>query len=457
MKLFWFWACFWAWALVAPSLAGAQEIATKPPFNVQLGGYFNDAFGAVTGTDRYNPTARSDAFRYDSSLFIDAHATADNGLLYGISLRQPLESDSAALEQLQQRAFVYFQADWGRLELGKTAGPAFRSFSFPADYGPPFLDAEGPASYPLGWHFLPGADGRNPPTGLGNALSVPLASHGVTPFDFQTADKLYYATPEIAGLQISVAYIPDGGTRDVLGAGNRTYGSAGNVAIADGASIGIGETGGCRGAAAGAASSVGLSATNGICATTMLAQDGYSGAVETAVQYRTDIGTADVKATIGFTHASAKSQSANALVPDDQAGGKFHDLNSVAGDLTVSYAGFTGTLGISDDGWSGELEAGPYHSASYGFGVGLEYSIAGWTLGGFWRYAEQAGSTYLPGADRLEDGEIGLGYKLIPGVKLWGDVYHLDYRDDGALLGDGAGSADHRTAYIFITGSSVSF
>ena len=445
-------------ALAVPCVAAsAQEVATKPPFNVQLGGYFNDEFGTVTTADRYNPSARSNAFRYDASLFVDAHATADNGLLYGISLRQPLESDSSALEQLQQRALLYFQADWGRLELGKAAGPAFRSFGFAADYGPPYLDAEGPSAYPIGWHFLPGADGRNPPSGLGNALSIPLASLGVTPFDFQTAAKLYYSTPEIAGVQISFAYIPDGGTRGIVGSPDRSYGDAGSAAIADGASIGIGEAGGCRGVVAGAAASVGLNASNGVCATTELSQAGYNDAVEGAVQYRTDFSTADVKAVIGFTHASAKGQLANPGVAGVAGGGKFHDLTSIAANLSVSYAGFTGTLGVSDEGLSGQLQAGSYHSASYGLGAGLEYAIAGWTIGGFWRYAEQAGSTFLPGADRLEDTELGIGYKLRPGVKLWGDVYHLDYRDDGALLGDGAGSVDHRTAYIFMTGSSISF
>jgi hypothetical protein len=343
------------------------------------------------------------------------------------------------------------------VELGKATGPAYRSFGFAADYGPPFLDGAGPSAYPLGWHFLPGADGRNPPTGLGNVLSVPLASLGVTPFDFQTAAKLYYSTPEVAGAQISFAFIPDGAPRGLVGSPDRFYGLAGSAAIADGATIGIGEAGGCHALSAGAAQSVGLSATNGVCATTELDQAGYNDAVEAAVQYRTDFATADVKAVIGFTHASSKSQSSNSLAAGVAAGGKFHDLNSVAANLSVSYAGFTGTLGVSDEGLSGQMDAGAYHSASYGFGAGLEYAIAGWTVGGFWRYAEQAGSTYLPGADRLEDGEVGVGYKLRPGIKLWSDVYHLDYRDDGALLGDGPGSVDHRTAYIFMTGSSISF
>lgn len=104
--------------------ASAQQVTTKAPFTVTLGGSVRSDF-IIASDDQAN--AQSREARLDYRLHIKAEAKAENGLTYGFDAR--LRNNQQGANQARQdvlgadRKYVYLGGSWGQIQLGDTPAP----------------------------------------------------------------------------------------------------------------------------------------------------------------------------------------------------------------------------------------------------------------------------------------------------------------------------------------------
>ena len=189
--------------VLAAGAASAQQVSTKAPFTVTLGGSVRSDF-IIVNDDAANAESRE--ARLDYRLTVKAEAKAENGLTYGFSAR--LRNNQNGGNQARQDTlgadtkFIYLSGSWGKIELGDTLA-VDSQFEIQA----PSVGI-GQADYAFGIDT-----GR---------FSYYHANEG----EFDT--KLVYYTPVFAGFQAGISYTPEKGSagRDnarskfVTGSGN---------------------------------------------------------------------------------------------------------------------------------------------------------------------------------------------------------------------------------------------
>lgn len=417
-----------AFTLAAP--ASAQQVTTKAPFAVTLDGFLNFYTGFVqdtnlpngaSGAAAYNGGQRTYDFFEDSRIIVDAHATADNGLKYGIFWRLNTDTNSTG----QDRANLYFAGAYGRVELGDNKHAAYKLLHqnfITAPYAAPAGNTPG----------INGLDGnfvqaRFVSAGVQRALPT-FANFGDTPYTFGNATMVTYLTPVIQGFQFGITFAPDGANRGgqtvVRDRTTSTFSSIGGLAGAGGAAGGLFQT-----------------IWNG------------------ALTYTNKFSDIGVKAGFGYTYASAKgTQTAIGSVP---IGAKaINDVNSYHGSLQLSYAGVNVGAGYTYNGKSAlpkyEARTGAVYDPTEGQGwaAGASYVIGPWAVGGYYQHGTSAGSPFTAGATRLSVIEAGVSYLLAPGLNLYGNAWHYDLNDDGTFLGAGRSSSD---GWVYLIGTGVNF
>ena len=180
--------------LLASSSAFAQQVTTKAPFTVTIGGSVRSDFGFMQD-DTANVQDRE--ARIDYRLHLKAEAKAENGLVYGFDARLRNNQNSAGQTNQDvvgaDRKFVYLRGDsWGQVQLGDNVGVATQ------------------------------LETATPNVGIGQGDVVGFANFGTYSFFYFDRDtyatRLSYLTPRFAGFQAGVTYTPE--YRDT-GRGNR--------------------------------------------------------------------------------------------------------------------------------------------------------------------------------------------------------------------------------------------
>ncbi|MFY8106472.1 MAG: porin, partial [Elstera sp.] len=183
--------------------AAAQQVTTKAPFTVTLGGsirsdwfFFND--------DVNNASSRE--ARIDYRLNFKAEAKAENGLTYGFDAR--LRNNQNGANQANQdvvgadRKFIYLSGSWGRVEFGDTV-------SAPTEFEvlSPFIFSTADVTFGSAY---------------GNyALYFP--NEGT----FHT--KVNYYTPTFAGFRAGISYTPEYNSRGRDNARSKFVTGGGNL------------------------------------------------------------------------------------------------------------------------------------------------------------------------------------------------------------------------------------
>lgn len=104
--------------------ASAQQVTTKAPFTVTLGGSVRSDF-ILVNDDSVNNSSRE--ARLDYRLHIKAEAKAENGLTYGFDAR--LRNNQNGGGQARQdvlgadRKYIFLGGSWGQIQLGDTPAP----------------------------------------------------------------------------------------------------------------------------------------------------------------------------------------------------------------------------------------------------------------------------------------------------------------------------------------------
>ncbi len=414
--------------------ASAQEVSTKAPFQVTLDGW-GAAYAGILPAQEAAPNTKSYAIKDDIHLLIDAHSRADNGLFYGVFVRtESVTRGDGAVNT--ERANIYFQGDWGRIEAGDNEPPAYQMLHdtiIANDYAQvagdsPGLNNGNSLTGPFQAQFVGGApdagvtNGSLQQTGLSLGITN-LGYYGDLPIWTSNAAKVNYKTPAVEGIQIGVSYAPDG--RNHGGATVNTNDSANAVA----------------------AGQLTLPA-NGR-STPSLAN--YTDIVESAVTYKNsfEIGMAEPLGVLGgiaVTYGRALGSGGGGV--------GLTNISSLYLGIRGSYGGLKLGLGYTNDFHSREYRGGPYQSDQDGFAFGGDYQIGPWVIGGYYQNARNHPDTYIIGSNTLVDEEIDLTYLLAPGLQLISSAYNFDYHDDGALLGP---LVVHRDGQIYLLGSAVTF
>jgi hypothetical protein len=179
--------------LAAP--ANAQTVGSRDSFAVTLGGIM--WFSAYLKDEDVSTLDRGYGFTVsESEVWVNARATADNGIQYGVSIELNAgANDTAGSDE----AWTFLDSDaWGRLEMGDNDDAANRM--------------------QLGaWNAARGAGG--PLGGLGDFGTVFGGAGGdnlIGRADYQTfttgdATKATYFSPRFSGFQIGASWTPDSG------------------------------------------------------------------------------------------------------------------------------------------------------------------------------------------------------------------------------------------------------
>lgn len=181
--------------------AAAQQVTTKAPFTVTLGGSVRSDF--IILNDNAASVSSREA-RLDYRLHLKAEAKAENGLTYGFDARLRNNQNSVGQDVVgADRKFVYMGGSWGQVQLGDTLA-VDSNFEVQA----PTVGI-GQADYAFGPSV--------------NQYSFYHANEG----EFHT--KLVYYTPVFSGFQAGISYTPEKGSagrdnaRTKIASGSNNY------------------------------------------------------------------------------------------------------------------------------------------------------------------------------------------------------------------------------------------
>jgi hypothetical protein len=192
--------------------AAAQQVTTKAPFTVTLGGSvrYNMSFfdQDVTGVNREQSI--------DTRLTLKAEAKADNGLVYGYTGRiRTLSNGGNAM--ILDRSAIYATGTWGAVYLGDDDDARTR------------------------------LEVLNPTVGIGQADQAGFLSAGNNSMFWSTegnfATKITYMTPSFSGFQAGVSYTPENNTKRNISLPAKGVQATDNPAFSDWFDIGAGYTG----------------------------------------------------------------------------------------------------------------------------------------------------------------------------------------------------------------------
>lgn len=173
-------------ALVGASLIAGPAFASDPP-ELKMSGHARAELWFGSQDDESDRGDRSPHMETDDAeISFDAKATADNGLLYGLHMELDMDDAGDRVDE----ANVFFEGNWGRLELGDQDG------------------AEDVMLYG-GTNNLVANGGYDGGAGSFFDFNGVSASSPDMAGDTGDATKITYFTPRFGGFQVGVSYTPD--------------------------------------------------------------------------------------------------------------------------------------------------------------------------------------------------------------------------------------------------------
>ena len=174
-------------ALAAPAQAAdAIEIGVSGYWYGYAGFALN---GQSDGAGEPGENRRNHGGWHESEVTFSGETTLDNGITVGVNIQ--LEGETTG-DQIDEN-YVYFEGNFGRVEIGEIDGASFRTATFlPSAY---FY--QGPNYGSVIWGAPPGRNGAG--TGAWTYAGVWAGD----------ASRVNYFTPRINGFQLGVSYAPE--------------------------------------------------------------------------------------------------------------------------------------------------------------------------------------------------------------------------------------------------------
>ncbi len=369
-------------ALLLGAGSAAAQAKKEGPIQVGIGGYFYGYFVGVSQDDN-GPSAtqgaqpgygvRNYAVFRKSRIQFDGLTNLDNGVKVG--LRVQLRGEANSTDQIDQ-SYLFFDTQFGRVELGKTPSAPNKMF-YGAPTPIPGMGANSPDFLPMA---LPGQ--YNPGTNWASSPSA-FINYGV----FADKDeKITYFTPRVAGFQFGASFTP---TSCKVGS------PANGVTVC------------------GIANGFGLKNVTG-------KQDQV---LELGANYVNTFGPVDAALYVGFGQGKLAANTASNTFRNQQQYG-------VGGSLV--WAGFTlgaayryNNMGIRQ----GDPTLGNLPDQQQDWQVGLSYAWNQWTVGAQYQHTNARVKTATgtkAGTDTLDGWSAGVNYLLGPGITLVGGVQYFD-------------------------------
>lgn len=410
-------------AIALSGAASAQQVVTKAPFTLTIGGSFSSYFGVNAGGDEgLAGTAANGKKNYDflseTLLQFSASAKTDNGLTYGATVRKYFNlggnqgQTGGGFSAFQgtsttdyDRSWVFLQGSFGRIDFGDVN-------STRATFMTTALNSVGPV-----WGNGLGPDGGMPAffynvngTNISGAITSPgnYTTYGANSTTRRT--KLVYTSPDFSGFQAGLSYLPSGGDA--------------------GANFDRTDT------LTGGASTTGI---NG--------RGNYRDVIEGGLRYKGKFGGVTVTPALGFLFASGYKSLTSAQAT-------LEDANSLFAGLQVDYMGASVGVGYTNAFKSGlaknNVGTAPNRDSTEGLVVAVGYVTGPWALSGYYQYVTMEGSqaATASGNDTARLFEIAGGYTLAPGLQLWTAVHNYEFKDEGATKRNGT---------LFLLGTTVAF
>jgi hypothetical protein len=390
-------------AMAQEAPAETKPAAEKSPITVTLGGSAEFTAGLVDDGDITKSTGdstRAQAMDTDVEAILYADGKTDSGLTYGAQI-QILKNDNDP-EDGDDQQFAYLGGDWGKVEAGDADGAADKLAIYaPSDFGTGGVTGKYYQYLNSGTIF----------DGTSGYTSIAAGNKRYKAFDSETASKLSYYTPRIAGFQAGASYAPDG-----AGQGNRDD-RVGNDGDLD---------------------SLYSQATN----------KAFENYVEVGANYETDFD--DIALAVGGSYVYAGSKG-------DFNNTKVENLDAYQVGANVGFMGFTLGGGYVWQGEAGITESTANKQDSTGYNFGLQYETGPFIVGANALFAENQG--YSNKDNQLDVYSVGATYVVAPGLSTFVEGTFVP-TNEGSYLDSNTNAAanyDSNSGSAIIVGTKVEF
>jgi hypothetical protein len=390
-------------AMAQEAPAETKPAAEKSPITVTLGGSAEFTAGIVDDGDITKSTGdstRAQAMDTDVEAILYADGKTDSGLTYGAQI-QILKNDNDP-EDGDDQQFAYLGGDWGKVEAGDADGAADKLAIYaPNDFGTGGVTGKFYQYLNSGTIF----------DGTSGYTSIAAGNKRYKAFDSETASKLSYYTPRIAGFQAGASYAPDG-----AGQGNRDD-RVGNDGDLD---------------------SLYNQATN----------KAFENYVEVGANYETDFDDVGLAVGGSYVYAGSKGEFNNT---------KVEDLSAYQVGAKANFMGFTLGGGYVWQDESGITESTANKQDSTGYNFGLQYETGPFIVGANALFAENQG--YSNKDNQLDVYSVGATYVVAPGLSTFVEGTFVP-TNEGSYLDSNTNAAanyDSNSGSAIIVGTKVEF
>jgi outer membrane protein OmpU len=413
--------------LLLASAASAQTAGPKAPFAAILDGEANGNLGIISGQKNI---AHDRDFGMEQNVWMRFffEGKADNGLTYGwygriLGTSSSVSSNGFVID----REAIYFKhPSWGTVELGGGTSGGKDAIPFvTADWGPPTTS-----------RFYLGPDGGLEPFFIKDPLPSTILNNltkvGSDNVDIRRTMHVFYGTPVWSGVSFDLSYAPDGITRNEEQFVTSTAGTP--------------------------------VTTSG----TATAQ--FQNLTDASVKYATQLGPVAFRT--GIDYVWAQSKNVFTTTGSTQAN---NNISSWHTGIQANWLGFQWGVDYSYGGYGDQPHLGNGDRlTSWGWSTGLEYFLGPWTIGGFYWFNRApgifaplaAGSTLggqlfpvaqtANGVWEMNLFEIGVGYTVAPGLKLYEAAFYYSDYNTHVPVGS-PGRFRNPTGQAYITGLSVAW
>ena len=187
------------------SLANAAQASDG--IKLDVGGFFQTVYQGIFDSksdDAFGDHRNYDRLMNNAEVHFKGETTLDNGLTVGAQIE--LEGENAN-DQID-KSFVYWSGGFGKVQIGSQDGPIGACSVFP-----PGATANFSAFSPASW-------GSNDPVGSNSVCS--------DAFGAGNSQSIKYTTPNFAGFQLTLAYMPSSNAEDYTQQGVNNAGAPSN-------------------------------------------------------------------------------------------------------------------------------------------------------------------------------------------------------------------------------------
>lgn len=305
-------------ALIGASMLAAGPAQAADPIKLGIEGYVSWLFTVGNQSNlasTFGTGDRADQIKWDGEIQFKGRTQLDNGLRVGFVVE--LEAFTSG-DQIDKH-YIWLEDNWGRFELGATAGAANQLHVYI-----PSATPGGGVDTPDYFHFAT----------PGFSSAVLWSTAGSDNADIGDANKIVYFSPNFGGFQFGVSYTPE-----------FTPFTAGNIC----------------------GSSSGSSTSFGVC--TKNNPGDYQHAIEAAIKYEGEFNGVSIAASLGGFFADSEANV-----------GVFKDYKRVAAGLAIGFGGFTigGAYRWMNQGLQGDNDQQQYGlGITYTDGGDWTFGIAG--------------------------------------------------------------------------------